>query len=211
VILTLRRDRDDVFLIGEEQLLPDQESGAGEAPTVVIEGVAGDTTRDLPRPLPTGSLRGARGLALLGLVAAAAAFVATLQLVGGRGPSRPAATSSPRRALIARPPVSAAAGRVTHLHRRVARPAAADRLRVVHPRSRRHQGPSRNRRQTTPKEPEREPTTQVAPVSSEAPATEPVPVSEEVPAAAGTEAPPEPSPSSGGGGPGGVESFGFER
>jgi hypothetical protein len=212
VIPTLRRSRDDVFLIGEEDLLADRDAGTEDPiPTVAIEPEAGGRpTRRLPRPRPTGSLQGARGLALLGLTAAACAFALTLRLVGGSGSSKSAETSSPRLPQISRSAAGAPAWHAARPHRRAARPAEVHRP-SVHPRPPHRRGPARQRPDLTREEPEREPTPEVAPVSSpavsEAP---PTPAPEEVGRAAAS-TPSGPPPSSSGGGPAGVESFGFER
>jgi hypothetical protein len=212
VIPTLRRSRDDVFLVGEEDLLPDQDAGTEDpVPTVAIENESdGRSTRRLPRPRSTGSLQGARGLAFLGLTAAALAFAVTLRLVGGSGSSKPAEASSPRLPQISRSAAGAPAERAARPHRRAARPVEVHRHTVHHQPP--HQAePARQRPDLTREEPEREPTPQVAPVSSPAvTGAVSTPAPEEVGLAASS-TPPGPPPSSSGGGPAGVESFGFER
>lgn len=226
MIPTLRRGRDDVFLIGEEDLLLAQDSGRDPDPTIATGGLGGrPSRRPRPRRLPA-SLRGARGLALLGLAAGAPALLLALRPGGGEGPAPALPTSPPRSPLISRSAAGVPALRTTRLPRPIARPAEVPRRSVVHHRSPRHQAPAPPRPQVTRAEPEREPTPQVAPVSSPAvrrteAAPEPDPQS--APTAAPT--PPDPPPPSSGGGPGGVEdpssskdagpsgveSFGFER
>jgi hypothetical protein len=214
VIPTLRRSRDDIFLIGEEQILADPEASRDPDPTTSIEGPGGRSSRRGPRPSHLhGSLHGARGLALAGLGAGAVALLAVLELGGGEGPDHPQAISSPRSPLISRSAAGAPALPTTRVHPRVAGHAEVHRP-TVHehrPRHARHQVPVRPP-VTTRSEPEREPTIPVAPVSSPpVTPTEPTPAPEQASLATATPASPGPPPTSSGGGPGGVESFGFER
>jgi hypothetical protein len=212
VIPTLRRSRDDIFLIGEEQILADQEVARDPDPTVAIEGLDGRSSRRLPRPahLP-GSLQGARGFALAGLGAGAVALLAVLSPGGGEGPAHPT-TPSPRSPLISRSPAGVPADRTARVHAPAAAPAEVHRPTVHHHRPRRPEAPAPIRPTLTTSEPEREPTSRVAPVSPPVVTpTEPAPGAERAPAATAPSAPPGPPPTSSGGGPAGVESFGFER
>ena len=206
----MRRSRDDVFLIGEEQILAARETGHDSDPTITIEEGVPLARRPRSPHLP-GSLQGPRGVALAGLGAGAVALLAVLELGGGTGPSRPTPTSSPRSPLIERSAASAPAMSTTRVHRRAAGTAEVHRRSVVHHRPRHAEPPARSRPAVTEEEPEREPTSEVAPVSSPAVTqTEPAPEAE-VPAATTPSTPPGPPPSSSGGGPSGVEDFGFER
>jgi hypothetical protein len=213
VIPTLRRSRDDVFLIGEESILAGPEIVSDPDPITPIETL-GESPSRRPRSahLP-GSLNGARGLALAGLGAGAALLLAALELGGGKGPALPTPTSSPRSPLISRSTARVPASPAARVHHPVARPAEVHRPTVVHHRSRHAEHPASVRPPVTPQEPEREPTEPVAPVSSTA-VTEakPTPAPAVAPAATtGSTPSPGPPPSSSGGGPAGVESFGFER
>jgi hypothetical protein len=212
---TLRRSRDDIFLIGEEELLEGQEGGGDPDPTIASGDLGGRSCRRGPRsPHLPGPIHGARGLAALGLGAGALALLAALELGGGEGPDRPPAGSSPRSPLISRSAASAPAMPAVRHHRQTARPAEVHRPRVAHHRHPRpSSAPEPSRPPITRTEPEREPTPQVAPVSSSAvTATAPAPAAAEAPAASAPKTPsPGPPPSSSGGGPVGVESFGFER
>jgi hypothetical protein len=213
VIPTLRRSRDDVFLIGEESILTGPEIGTDPDPITPIETL-GESPSRRPRSanLP-GSLHGARGLVLAGLGAGAALLLAALELGGGKGPALPTPTSSPRSPLISRSTARVPAIPSARVHAPAARPAEVHRSRVVHHhRSRHAEHPASVRQPVTQAEPEREPTEQVAPVSSTAVTeTEPTPASAVAPAATTESTSPGPPPSSSGGGPAGVESFGFER
>jgi hypothetical protein len=211
VIPTLRRSRDDVFLIGEEQILTDQDA-ADPDPMFMTEPEG--AIRHRPRsPRTPGSLHGARGLALAGLATGTLAVLATLELGGGGGPAHRTRPSSPRSPLISRSAARVPADPPTRVHARAARPAEVHRHTVIHhPRPRRPDRPDRSRPTITASEPEREPTIQVAPVSSPAVVrVAPAPAASEGPAPTGTPTPPSPPPPSSGGGPAGVESFGFER
>ena len=213
VIPTLRRNRDDAFLIGEESILADQGPGRDPDPTIAIEDVGGAPSRRPARSSRLlGSLQGARGIALLGLGAGAAAVIAALELGGGTaGPtSRP--TTSSRSPLISRSAAGLPAGPPVRAHARAPRPAVVHRPIVVKARPRRPQRPARSRPTTTVVEPEREPTLTAAPVSSPAVVT----TEPSSPTPAGVSAsvhatPPSPPPPSSGGGSAGVENFGFER
>jgi hypothetical protein len=208
---TLRRSRDDVFLIGEESLLTDQGIGPGTDPTIAIDegGRPARTPRSAHLP---GSLHGARGIALAGLGAGVVALLAALELGGGKGPARPTPTSSPRSPLISRSAARVPAEPPPRVHLPAAGPAEVRRPTPVHDERSRHTGLRvSGRPPITEEEPEREPTPEVAPVSSP-PVTEtpPTPAPAEAPAATDP-TPPAPPPSSSGGGPAGAESFGFER
>jgi hypothetical protein len=214
VIPTLRRSRDDVFLIGEESILTGPEIGADPDPITPIETL-GESPSRRPRSahLP-GSLHGARGLALAGLGAGAALVLAALELGGGKGPALPTPTSSPRSPLISRSTARVPAIPSARIPAPAARPAEVHRLPVVHHhRSRHAEHPASVRPPVTQEQPEREPTEQVAPVSSTAVTeAQPTRAPAVAPAATtGSTPPPGPPPSSSGGGPAGVESFGFER
>ncbi|HEX4306427.1 MAG TPA: hypothetical protein VHZ54_10340 [Solirubrobacterales bacterium] len=213
MIPTLRRSRDDIFLIGEEQILAAQEPDPAPDPTIAIEAPGGRSSRRPRSPHLPGSLQGARGLALAGLGAGVLAVLAALELGGGSGPARRATTSSPRSPLISRSAARVPAAPATRTHARAARPAEVHRPAVVHHHRPRHpEARVRSRSQVIQSEPEREPTIPVAPVSSPVVTpTEPTPVSGLSAAAPAEPTSPGPPPSSSGGGPGGVESFGFER
>jgi hypothetical protein len=212
VIQTLRRGRDDVFLIGEEQLLTDQDAADPDL-TFTTGPQGGRSIRRTARSyrIPS-SLHGARGLALAGLATGLAAILAALELGGGGGPTHRTRTSSPRSPLISRSAARVPADPTTRVHPRAARAVEVHRPSVVHHRPRRPDRREPSRPTTTAVEPEREPTIQVAPVSSSAVVpTAPTPAPSEGPTAAPKSTPPVPPPSSSGGGPAGVESFGFER
>jgi hypothetical protein len=213
VIPTLRRSRDDVFLIGEEQILIDPD--AADPDLTFMTGTEGGRScrRRSRSPRTPGSLHGARGLALAGLATGTLALLATLEPGGGGGPAHRTRTSSPRSPLISRSAASVPAAPTTRARPRAARTAEVHRPTVVHHhRPRRPDRPERSRPLATASEPEREPTIPVAPVSSPAAVpTEPIPAPSEGPAATATPTPPSPPPPSSGGGPSGVESFGFER
>jgi hypothetical protein len=217
VIPTLRRSRDEIFLIGEEQILAEPEASRNPDPTIAIEAPGGRSSRRSPRSSHLhGSLQGARGLALSGLGAGAVALLAVLELGGGKGPAHPQAISSPRSPLISRSAAGVPAEpTTTRVHAPVAGPAEVPRPTVQdhhqhRPRHAEHQ--VSDRPPFTESEPEREPTLPVAPVSSPAVTpTEPTPEPEEASLAAATSTSPGPPPSSSGRGPAGVESFGFER
>jgi hypothetical protein len=214
VITTLRRNRDDVFLIGEEQILADPDSGHDTDLSPATEEIGGRPTPRPPRSLHLpGSLQGSGGLALLGLGAGAIAFLSVLELGGGQGPVESQRTSSQRSPSISRSTAGVPAQPRPRVHPRAAVPAEVHRHRVVHHHRPRHpQAPVRIRPAITTAEPEREPTPSVAPVSSATVApTEPAPAPQVAPAATPEPTPPGPPPSSSSGGPGGVESFGFER
>jgi hypothetical protein len=212
VIPTLRRNRDDVFLIGEEQILAGQEADRDPDPTIAIEAPGGRPSRR-PRSLHLpGAFRGSRGLALLGLMAGAVAIPVALRPGGGSGPDR-SRTSSPRSPLISRSAASVPAKPTARIHPRAADKAEVHRPGVAdHGRSRRPQAPAPRKVVLTRSEPEREPTPSVAPVSSPAVTPTPSTPAPEVPPQPTAPPTPEPGPppSSSGGGPAGVESFGFE-
>lgn len=203
--LTKRRKQDDVFLIGEESLLSGQVPGPDPDPATAEIGPAA-IELDSPAPAcapphPAGALAGTRGIALLGLGAAAAVTLGALELAGGGDPAPVHHATSPRSPLIARSAASAPA--------RAEVPSSPP---VTHERPVPERPPTP--RHTTPthrSEPEREPApTEEAPVSSpveSTPVPSPAPAGE--PAAA--PASPSPPPPSSGGGSGGVERFGFER
>lgn len=205
VILTKRRNADDVFLIGEETL-PGQEPDDDLDATESIAPAVGESLASPPPARSTirspGSLHGARGIALLGLGAAAAATLGVLELGGGGNPASVHRQTPTRSPLITRSAALAPAGP------RLPRPS------VVHhdkpPRRRR----PRHRRPTVvhTSETEREPTQSVAPVSSPVQPTTALPAPAP-PVAASPSAPtptPSPPPPSSGGGSGGVERFGFQ-
>jgi hypothetical protein len=213
VIPTLRRSRDDVFLIGEEQILTDQDAADPDL-TLMVETEGGHSSRHPSRsPRTPGSLHGARGLALAGLATGTLAILATLELGGGGGPAHRTRPSSPRSPLISRSAARVPADPMTRVHPRAVGPAEVHRHTVIHHhRPRRPDRPDRSRPQVTASEPEREPTIQVAPVSSPPVVrAAPAPAASEGPTPTGTPTSPSPPPSSSGGGPAGVESFGFER
>jgi hypothetical protein len=201
VIPTKRRKQDDVFLIGEESLFAEQASEPDPDPATAAIG-PGAVEFDAPLrgpspPRPLGALPGPRGLALLGLGAAAAATLGALELTGGGDRAPVQDETSARSPQIARSAASAPAQAEVPSH-------------LVTPDQPKPERPPTPWRTVTthPGEPEREPTPPVAPVSS------PVPVTLHSPPASAPAvepAPPSPPPSSSGGGSGGVERFGFER
>jgi hypothetical protein len=213
VIPTLRRSRDDVFLIGEDQILTDPVAADPDL-TSTTEPEGGLSSRSPARsPRTPGSLHGARGLALAGLATGTLAILAALELGGRGGPAPRTATSSPRSPLISRSAAGVPADPPTRVHPRVAGPVEVPRPTVIHHhRPRRPERRQPSRPTITASEPEREPTLQVAPVSSPAVVqAAPGPVSSEGAAATAIPTPPGPPPTSSGGGRPGVESFGFER
>jgi hypothetical protein len=212
VIPTLRRNRDDVFLIGEEQILTGQEADRDPDPTTLIETTGGRSSRRSRSLRLPSSLRGGGGIAALGLMAAVPATLLALRAGGGQGPARSAAASSPRSPLISRSAASVPAEPAARTHPRAADKAEVHRPGVAqHSRSRRPRDPAPRKVAVTQSEPEREPTPSVAPVSSPAvTATPSTPAPEPTPHVTAKPTPPGPPPSSSGGGPVGVESFGFE-
>lgn len=214
MIATLRRNRDDVFLIGDEEILaePDGDRHLDLAP--VTEEIDGRPTHGPRRPLRLpGSLQGSGGLALLGLGAGAIAFLAVLELGGGQGPAGSQPMSSQRSPSISRSTAGVPAEPTPRVKPRPVAPVEVHRPRVLHHhRPRRPAAPVRIRPAITAAEPEREPTPSVAPVSSAAVTpTEPAPPPVVAPPATAEPASPGPPSPSSGGAPGGVESFGFER
>jgi hypothetical protein len=217
-----------VFLIGEESLLPaeDGEVDRGSDPTTATRGLGGTSARRPSSHRLPAALQGARGPALLGLAAGAVALAA-LRPWGGGGPERPAHAASPRSPLISRSAAGVPAGSTSRAHHPESRPVEVPRRSVVHHRrSRPAKATASPRPKVIQAEPEREPTPQVAPVSSPAMTrTEATPEPERQPAATAGPTPPSPPPPSSGGGPGGVEdppasrgsghagveTFGFER
>jgi hypothetical protein len=190
-----RRKRNDVFVIGEEQLAetqalpePEREEPPGD------QEPGGTPPPGLGRPSAGDSQR-ARWRAALGIGAVAAAALGTLELSSSGAPQRSQGDeTSARPSLVQRPApgaaVAPAPGRPPLLTSREDRPGTS-------------RSP-KQRPQVPESEPEREPVLTTAPVSSP---TSPLPVAEPPPAAT----PPSPPPPSSGGGPGGVEDFGFER
>jgi hypothetical protein len=203
VILTKRQKQDDVFLIGEESLFPEQGLDQDSDPATAEigpEAVEFDSpVRVRSSATPLSALPGTRGLALLGLGAAAAATLGALELGGGGDPAPVQHEASARSPLIARSAASAPAR--AEVPRPLVTPQRPKPERPPAPRRPMHRHPS---------EPEREPTPPVAPVSSPVSVTVPSPPTASAPAA--SPAPPSPTPpSSSGAGSGGVERFGFER
>lgn len=201
MIPTKRRKQDDVFLIGEESLLSERALEPEPDPATAIGPEAGELASAVrvPSPSPPASaLPGHRGLALLGLGAAAVATLGVLELSGGGDPVPAHRQTSARSPLIARSAASAPA------RAEVPRPLVT----TDQPQAERHPMPRRPVA-SDPSETVREPTPPVAPVSSPVAATAPSPPPASVVALAPT--PPSSPPSSSGGGSGGVERFGFER
>jgi hypothetical protein len=203
VIPTKRRKQDDVFLIGEEILFSDQALDLEPDPAAAAIGPEADehsSSVRAPSPSrPASPLPGPRGIALLGLGAAAAATFGVLEMAGGGDPAPVHHEASARSPLIAR----SAAGVPAKVE--VPRPL------VIPDRPQAERRPTPRRPVAThPGETEREPTSPVAPVSSPVQVTVPSPPPASAPAAAPTP-PSPPPPSSSGGGSGGVERFGFER
>jgi hypothetical protein len=208
VIPTLRRSRDDVFLIGEEQILTDPDPD----PTIATRVPGGSPSRRSRSPHLPSSLRGAGGLAALGLVAAVPLLLLALRTGGGQGPARQTGTPSPRTPLISRSAASVPARAGARSRPRASRKVEVPPRSVHHRRSRHPKVPVPRKVVLTQSEPEREPTEPVAPVSS--PAVMPTPSTtapEVTPQPTAEPTPPGPPPSSSGGGPAGVETFGFER
>lgn len=188
-----RRNRHDVFVIGEEALaetatLPAR-GGAEPADAQEPESLE---LPSLERDLPRGpGARSSRWLAAIGIAAVPAAALALLELSSTGRPSRPQ-----------RPEASAPATPVLRPAPRAAvSPAPAEppssRLRDHRP-----DGARRAETQNRHAAAEREPIPTEAPVSPP-----PVPPSDPAPAPL----PPSPPPPAGGGGSGGAERFGFER
>jgi hypothetical protein len=201
-----------VFLIGEEPILTAPETDRDPDPTTPIETSGGRSTRR-PRSLRLPpALRGGGGVAALGLLAAVPALLLALRAGGGQGPARSATTSSPRTPLISRSAASVPAEPPARSHPRAAGKAEVHRPGVTHHRrSRRPQDPAPRKVAVTQSEPEREPTPSVAPVSSPVVTPTPsTPAPEPAPRQTAKPTPPGPPPSSSGGGPVGVETFGFE-
>jgi hypothetical protein len=202
-----------VFLIGEEQILAGREADRDPDLTIAIETTGGRPSRR-PRPLRLPpSLRGAGALAALGLMAAVPGLLLALRAGGGQGPARSAHTFSPRSPLISRSAASVPVEPSARTHPREHGHAEVHRHPVAHHRrSRRHRRPRSSQVVVTRSEPEREPTPPVAPVSSPAVTPTPsTPAPEPAPHQTARPTSPGPPPSSSGGGPAGVESFGFER
>jgi hypothetical protein len=201
VIPTKRRKQDDVFLIGEESLLPDQALDLELDPAAAIGPEADEHSSPVRTPSPfrpASPLPGPRGLVLLGLGAAAAATLGVLELAGGGDPAPVHHEASARSPLIARSAASAPAkAEVPRL------PVTPDQPQAERPPMlRRH--PTSHRSET-----EREPTSPQAPDNSTVNVTVPSLPPASAPAAAPTR--PSSPPSSSGGGSGGGERFGFER
>jgi hypothetical protein len=200
VIPTKRRKQDDVFLIGEESLLSERALEPDPDPATAIGPEAAELASPVrvPSPAPASALPGRRGLALLGLGAAAVATLGVLELSGGGDPAPAQRQTSARSPLIARSAASAPA------RAEVPRPLVT----TKQPQAERHPMPRRPVA-GDPGETVREPTPPLAPVSLPVAATAPSPPPASVVALAPT--PPSSPPSSPGGGSGGVERFGFER
>ena len=215
-----------MFLIGEESLLlgRDGDVDRDPDPTIAIEDFGGRSCRRSRSHRLPATLRGSRGLALIGL-AVGAAGLAALRPWGARGPDRPPHIASPRSPLISRSAAALPPARSLRVHHPAARAADVPPHSVHHQRSRRAEPPAPPRPDVIQNEPEREPTPQVAPVSSPAVTTTTEAAPEPDPGPTAGQMPPSPPPSSSGGGPGGVgsppssptvgpatvETFGFER
>ncbi len=207
----MRRNQNDVFVLGEESLLAETIALRELAPAAERDGrEGGDSLPPSPpaRPtgFPAGSALGARKLAVLGLGAAAAATFGALELSSGSGSAHLQSdqTSQHSALVVSSAPIAAAPA---------APPAPVRRLDPMpRPRSP-HLGLRRRPRDDHRSETERRPNSEQAPVSS------PVEVSASPsPAPVATPAPAPPPPPTGssppppsGGGSGSVESFGFER
>jgi hypothetical protein len=179
-----RRRKEDVFLIGEESLLDQNPDPA------TLETRSGGDQEPVDfhsaslGQSPNAATRSRRGLVASALLATGLAAFATVELLGsGSSEPRGVPKTSARPALIQAP--SAAPPRAPHSSRLPANP------------------PERTRPRKQRGTPEREP----APTPMAPSGASPLPVAEPVPAPS----PPSPSPPSSGGGPGGVEDFGFER
>lgn len=215
-----------MFLIGEESLLlgRDGDVGRDPDPTIAIEDLGGRSSRRPSSHRLPATLRGARGLALIGL-AVGATLLAALRPWGAAGLDRPAHIASPRSPLISRSAAALPPTRTRRAHRPAVRAGDVPSHSVHHQRSRRAEAPAPPRPDVAQSESEREPTPQLAPVSSPAATTRTEAMPEPDPAPTAGQTPPSPPPSSSGGGPGGVgsppssrtggpatvDTFGFER
>jgi hypothetical protein len=192
-----RRNKHDVFVIGEELSSPE---------TTVLEDPAAPADDQAPggHSQPPGlghrsALRRRRVFAALAIAGPTATAIGVLiSSLSTSGAPKDKRTSSSRSVPVQRPAPGAALP-----------PAQASRH-LPGPRRPEpsHGQPAAARRsQTTAQEPERESTPPKAPESSQLPVSSP-PVPE---APAPAPPPPSPPPPSSGGGPGGTEYFGFER
>lgn len=199
------RKQNDVFVLGDESLAAEPiATGDTDLPAPTELQVPSGGSSSPPVHARSGGQSGGsaasvtRQLAVLGLGAAAAATLGALEL-SGVGPAHPQSDqTSPRSPLAARPAASAPAPS--------ARPAPA---RPIAPKSRpRHRDVVRQPRHLHHSEPEREPSSEQAPVSSPVEAPAPPPLAVASPAVSAPS--PSPPPAARGGGRGEAE-FGFER
>lgn len=192
-----RRKKNDVFVIGDEQLAAETQALRQPEPDLASDRQepGGPPPPGLGDPPSRGRSRLPRWMAALGIAAVAATALGTLELSSSSDPVRSQGDeTSARPALVLRPAPSAAASSPPSPTRRDNQPGRSRPANQSH------------RQDVTKSEPEREPAQPMAPVSSPTPAV-PLPVAEPAPAST----PPSPPPPSSGGGPGGVENFGFER
>lgn len=204
----MRRNQNDVFVLGDESLVTEPIAPRDPAPVAVMDvrEEGGSLPPSPPAPLaglPAGSALGVRKLAVLGLGAAAAATFGALEFSSPGSAHPQGDRTSPHAALVVKPASSAPTP--------AAHPAPT---RPIVPRPRpkpRHLSVPRRPRDVHHSELEREPTSSEAPVSS--PVEEPVspPAPSPAPAPAPPPADPSPPPAVAGGGTGRGESFGFER
>jgi putative chitobiose transport system permease protein len=207
----MRRNQNDVFVLGEESLLAETIAPREPAPAAEGDGREGGgplppSSPARPTGFPAGSALGVRKLAVLGLGAAAAATFGALELSSGTGPAHLQGdrTSQHSALVVSSAPIAAAPA---------APPAPVRRLDPMpRPRSP-HLSLQRRPRDNHRSETERRPNSEQAPVSSPVEVSaSPPPAPVAIPAPAPTLPPrvPSPSPPSGGDS-GSIESFGFER
>lgn len=204
----MRRNQNDVFVLGDESLIAEPIGPREPVPAAVTEARKGggslpSSSPARPAGFPAGSALGARKLAVLGLGAAAAATLGALEFSSPGSAHPQVGRMSPHAALVVKPAPGAAAP--------VAHPAPT---RPVVPKPRpkpRHLSVHRRLRDVHHTEPEREPNPEQAPVSSPVEVSAPPPAPTTSPAPAPPPPAPSPPPAPAGGGSGGGESFGFER
>jgi hypothetical protein len=204
----MRRNQNDVFVLGDESLIAEPIGPRDPVPAATTDAREGGGS--LPPSLPTrpvgfpaGSALGARKLAVLGLGAAAAATLGALEF-SSPGSAHPQVGRTSQHAALVVKPAPGATAPVTH--------PAPTRPVVPKPRPKpRHLSVHRRPRDVHHIEPEREPTSEEAPVSSPVEVSAPPPAPMTSPAPAPAPPAPSPPPASAGGGSGGGESFGFER
>jgi hypothetical protein len=206
----MRRNQNDVFVLGDESLVAEPLGPRGPAPVAATKarkdgGSLPPLLSAHPVGFPAGSALGVRKLAVLGLGAAVAATLGALEF-SSPGSAHPQADVTSSHAALVMRPVSSAPAPASH-------PVP---VRHVVPKARpKHRRPSVRRRTVDVHhdETEREPNLEEAPESSsvEVPAPPPVPVTTSAPAPVPPPTVPSPPPAPAGGGSGSGEGFGFER